>query len=230
MIRTENLILGYDKKAISKELNLLIQRGDYLCILGENGAGKSTLVKTLLGLIKPISGAVVMEEESKGIGYLPQQKMIQGDFPASVWEIVLSGNLKKSGLFYTKADKERSICNLKKMNIWDLRNKSYRLLSGGQKQRVLLARALCATEHILILDEPVAGLDPLVTKELYELIGELNRDGLTIIMVSHDMKSTMQYAKTVLHLGAEFIFYGSKEEYMSTEIYRAFSHMSGGVL
>lgn len=228
MIRTEHLVLGYDKKAISKELNLNIAKGEYLCILGENGAGKSTLVKTLLGLIKPVSGNVFVEAD-KGIGYLPQQKLIDGDFPASVWEIVLSGNLKKSGLFYTRADRERCIHNLKRMNIWDLKDRSYRLLSGGQKQRVLLARALCATDHILILDEPMAGLDPLVTKELYELIERLNSEGLTIIMVSHDMKFAIQYAKSILHLGSDFMFYGRKEEYMQTDVYQAFSHINGGM-
>ena len=216
----ENLQLGYDGTVIVKDLDFQISAGDYLCIIGENGAGKSTLVKTLLQLQKPLSGSLTMGDGLMPyeIGYLPQQTVVQRDFPATVWEIVLSGCLSKCGSFpfYKKEQKALAQENMEEMGIWELRKKSYRTLSGGQQQRVLLARALCATSKLLLLDEPVNGLDPKVTADFYQMIHQLNQKGITIIMVSHDLH-VLQYATHVLHVDSSESFFGTKEQYLESE-------------
>ena len=192
ILTAKDLAVGYEKQPVLKNINFEIEAGDYFCIVGENGSGKSTLMKTILGLLPPIEGSIQVGQGlmKNQIGYLPQQSDVQRDFPATVFEIVLSGcqnGLK--GFFYSKAQKKMALENIEKMGISHLRNKCYRQLSGGQQQRVLLARALCATTKVLLLDEPVAGLDPNVTKEMYELIGQLNSQGLTVIMISHDIEN-----------------------------------------
>ena len=176
----KDVTLGYENKVVAKNLNFKIDQGDYLCVVGENGTGKSTLIKTLLGLIKPLNGEVIANVQGKnhkGVGYLPQQTQAQKDFPASVWEVVLSGVLNNDHRcpFYNKKDKAEAEKNMEKLNILDLKKRCYRELSGGQQQRVLLARALCATDSVLILDEPVTGLDPAASMELYETIKDLNK-------------------------------------------------------
>ena len=216
LLNVKNLSLGYDNQTIVENLSFTVNAGDYLCIVGENGSGKTTLMKTLLRLKQPLSGEIEIGEELAGgeIGYLPQQTNIQKDFPASVSEIVLSGcqgRLKKRP-FYRKEDKLLAKKNMERMGIWDLKEKCYRELSGGQQQRVLLARALCAAEKLLLLDEPVAGLDPKVTEEMYDLISRINREGVTIIMISHDIASAMRFATHILHMG-ETVFFGTREEY-----------------
>ncbi len=222
----KNASLGYDGKAITHGLNFTVNAGDYLCIVGENGAGKSTLIKTVLGLNPPISGEISFSDGLKQneIGYLPQQTPVQRDFPASVSEIVLSGCLGRSGLrpFYTKEQKKLAADSMEKMNITSLSSRCYRELSGGQQQRVLLARALCATSKLLLLDEPVAGLDPKATREMYELIASLNRTGITVIMVSHDIASAVKYATHILHIGSVPKFFGTKEDYIKTDEGRMF--------
>ena len=217
LIRCKDLCLGYDGKEIALGLDFEINSGDYLCIVGENGSGKSTLVKTLLGLVPPMRGNIELGGglERSDIGYLPQQTPAQRDFPASVREIVLSGYSAKCGMrpFYNKADKKLALDIMKRLGIDTLARRSYRELSGGQQQRVLLARALCATEKLLLLDEPVSGLDPSATAAMYELINELNRkDGITVVMISHDIPSSMKYATHVLHIGKD-TFFGTKSEY-----------------
>ena len=186
-----NLSVGYEKEVVAENINFAINEGDYLCVVGENGSGKSTLMKTLLKLQKPLAGEIRFGEagKEKEIGYLPQQTVVQKDFPASVKEIVISGFQKKSGLrpFYNKEEKHLAEMNMERMGILDIQSRCYRDLSGGQQQRVLLARALCAAGDILLLDEPVSGLDPKVTADMYELIESLNKEGITIIMVSHDI-------------------------------------------
>ena len=192
LLSCQDLSLGYEGKAILEHISFAVNPGDYLCIVGENGSGKSTLMQTILGLHHPLRGTVKTGDGLKQneIGYLPQQTQVQKDFPASVWEIVLS--------------------------ITHLKKRCYRELSGGQQQRVLLARALCATKKLLLLDEPVSGLDPKVTAEMYQLIEDLNRkEGITVIMISHDIRSTLQYATHVLHLGAE-VFFGTLQAYLSS--------------
>ena len=233
IINCENLTVSYEGKTIIDNLSFGIDRGDYLCIVGENGSGKTTLMKTLLGLKKPDGGSVRFEDgcdvcgnkqkdcrKDHKIGYLPQQTDFQKDFPASVWEIVLSGTLneKKFKPFYTRADKKQAADALERMGIGDLKKTSYMNLSGGQQQRVLLARAICATEDILFLDEPVAGLDPKVTADMYTLISQLNEDGITIVMISHDIESAIEYSNRILHLGKDIRFFGTTKEYRKTEL------------
>ncbi len=217
LLTINNLSLGYDSNKIIENLNFQVNESDYLCIVGENGSGKTTLMKTILKLQKPCGGEIIVSDGLKAneIGYLPQQTIIQRDFPASVKEIVLSGCQSRMGLrpFYDKKEKSLAEENMKKMGILELKNRCYRELSGGQQQRVLLARALCATEKLLLLDEPVAGLDPKVTVEMYETIKELNNDGITIIMISHDISTVITYASHILHIG-EKIFFGTKNEYL----------------
>lgn len=211
--------LGYEGSIVTEHLNFEINEGDYLCIIGENGAGKSTLIKALLNLKSPVSGQITVGDGLKPteIGYLPQQTVVQKDFPASVWEIVLSGCLNRCGLrpFYTREEKQLAMENMERLGISNLSKKCYRELSGGQQQRVLLARALCATKKMLLLDEPVAGLDPKVTNEMYELIYRLNKkDGITVVMVSHDIEATVKYATHILHVSNIPLFFGKKEEYV----------------
>ncbi|MBO4323105.1 MAG: metal ABC transporter ATP-binding protein [Clostridia bacterium] len=219
-ITCKNLSLGYDSNVIIKDLNFSVNEGDYLAIVGENGSGKSTLMKTVLGLIKPLGGEILTGDGVKKneIGYLPQQTVVQRDFPASVWEVVISGCLSRTGLrpFYNLEEKETARENIEKMGLKGFEKRSYKELSGGQQQRVLLARALCATRKVLLLDEPVSGLDPIVTAEMYELIYELNKSGTTIIMISHDISAAIEYASHILHIGSD-IFFGTKEEYLSSD-------------
>lgn len=218
LLTCRDLCLGYEGKEILHGLNFAVEQGDYLCIVGENGSGKSTLMKTILGLVPALSGEIEFGDGLvKGkIGYLPQQTDVQRDFPASVREIVLSGCASRMGLrpFYSKADKQLARENIEKMGLTELAKRCYRELSGGQQQRVLLARALCATEKALLLDEPVSGLDPHATEQMYELVDKLNKqDGITVIMISHDLEAALEYSTKVLHIGKN-IFFGSKQEYL----------------
>lgn len=228
----QNLSLGYDSKEIINGLNFSVNAGDYLCIIGENGSGKTTLMKTLLGLHTAMDGKILMGDGLKQneIGYLPQQTVVQKDFPASVEEIVISGVEGRCGArpFYRKDEKALAIDAMEKMNILPLKKRCYRELSGGQQQRVLLARALCATRKLLLLDEPVSGLDPKVTLEMYHLIASLNQnDGITVIMISHDMNAAIKYASHILYIGKE-IFFGTRDEYLKSRIAKNFSSLEGG--
>lgn len=220
LLTIKDLSLGYDSRVIVENLNFAVNAGDYLCIIGENGSGKSTLMKTLLGLQEQIGGEIIPGDglQKNEIGYLPQQNLVQKDFPASVKEIVISGCQARCGLrpFYTKSEKQMAKDNMAKMGITDLANRCYRELSGGQQQRVLLARALCATQKVLLLDEPVSGLDPRVTIEMYSLIEDLNSEGITVIMISHDIAAAVKYASHILHIG-DSIFYGTKDEYLESD-------------
>ncbi len=219
ILTVKNLVVGFNSHAVVENLNFIVNAGDYLCITGENGSGKSTLMKTLLHLQKPVSGQILMGDGLKDteIGYLPQQTLVQRDFPASVKEIVLSGCVGRGGTrpFYSKADKALAEENMRRMGIQNLGKRCYRELSGGQQQRVLLARALCATGKILLLDEPVSGLDPVVTAEMYGLISQLNREGITIIMITHDISAAMRDASHILHIG-HTIFFGSRDEFLKS--------------
>ena len=223
LLTVRDLSLGYDAHSILEGLNFSVNAGDYLCIVGENGSGKTTLMKTLLNLQQPLRGEILIGDGLKKneIGYLPQQTVVQRDFPASVREIVLSGCQGRCGLrpYYNKEEKQLAEENMQRMGISDLADRCYRELSGGQQQRVLLARALCATRKVLLLDEPVSGLDPRVTAEMYGLIRDLNREGVTVIMVSHDVGAAVRYATHILHIGhtGSRIFFGTKEEYLKSE-------------
>ena len=232
-LKCKNLILGYDGTCIIQDLNFMVSNGDYLCILGENGSGKSTLMKALLGLNPPMSGEINFcgDTSKNQIGYLPQQTLVQKDFPASVQEIVQSGCISRCGLrfFYNKQEKQLASDMMEKLEIKHLAKFCYRELSGGQQQRVLLARALCSARKMLLLDEPVTGLDAKATHEMYELIANLNqKDNITIIMISHDIQASIKYASHILHIGGKQLFYGSKTEYLTSKVGQAFLSVSGG--
>ena len=233
LVNVKNASVGYEGKAVTRDISFSIKAGDYLCIVGANGSGKSTLMKTLLGLLPAVDGEIEFGDgfRQNEIGYLPQQTEIQKDFPASVREIVLSGSLNRCGLrpFYSRGEKGIASANMERLGISSLSKRCYRELSGGQQQRVLLARALCATQKMLLLDEPVAGLDPSASADMYGIIECLNHDGgITIVMISHDIAAAMRYASHVLHVESTPLFYGSKEDYIASGIGSAQSPLSGG--
>ena len=216
LLEVENLALGYEGRTVAEGISFKVESGDYLCVVGENGSGKSTLIKTLLGLNSPISGSIKRGNGlgKRGIGYLPQQTVHQRDFPASVKEIVMSGFAGAVGFrpFFSAAQKSAAFDNMQKLGIENIAGRCYRELSGGQQQRVLLARALCAADKMLLLDEPVSGLDPNAAEEMYSVIERLNKDGMTIIMISHDIAAALRYATHILSLGEE-IFFGTTGQY-----------------
>ncbi len=222
LISCKNVDIGYTKP-ISKNINFEVEEGDYLCIIGENGAGKSTLIKTILRLKNPLKGSINFENGLKKneIGYLPQQTIVQKDFPASVWEIILSGFVNKSIIrpWYSVSEVRKALKIMQRLEISHLRKRCYRELSGGQQQRVLLARALCATEKIILLDEPTTGLDQKITQELFNIIKKINEeDKVTVIMVIHDIRSAVKNAKHILHINAENSFWSSTENFLKSEI------------
>lgn len=230
LIKGEHIDLGYEGEAIVKDISFSISEGDYLCILGENGAGKSTLVKAILSLHAPLKGEIEFSPQIRKneIGYLPQQSSAQKSFPASVEEVVLSGRVNSLShkFFYTKEDRKIALSNLSRLGIENLRRKSFSELSGGQMQRVLLARALCACKKLLLLDEPVTGLDPHTTSEFYRMVDDLNDDGLTIIMVTHDIHPALNSADHVMYLGWGY-FYGRKDDYFKSEMGMRFLKEAG---
>ena len=229
----KNVSLGYESHIVSEGIDFKVAQGDYLCIVGENGAGKSTLMKAILGLHPPLSGKIEFSDGVKQneIGYLPQQNHFQRDFPASVQEVVISGCLNRCGLrpFYRRTEQEMARANMEKLGVWSLRERCYRELSGGQQQRVLLARALCATRKLLLLDEPVSGLDPSATAEMYAIIRRLNKEeGITVLMISHDIFAATREADHILHLAHRPLFFGSTEDYRKSDVGRTFLRMEEG--
>ena len=227
LIKCENVSIGYEGQTVVKDLDFQIAPGDYLCIVGENGSGKSTLVRSLLGLKNVEKGQIIYGDGLKQteIGYLPQQTDVQKDFPASVYEVVRSGRLNSRGFhpFYTAVDRKAAVEKMDLLGIRDLARQCFRDLSGGQKQRVLLARALCATKSLLLLDEPVTGLDPIVTGEFYQLIRRINREsGIAVVMVSHDIESAVKDASHILHLQETALFFGTTEKYKRSPVGRRF--------
>ncbi|MCI2057089.1 MAG: metal ABC transporter ATP-binding protein [Oscillibacter sp.] len=233
LIVCRDVSLGYEGQALLTHLDLTIHAGDYLCVVGENGSGKSTLMRALLGLLAPLSGEIARAGELKAgaIGYLPQQTRAQKDFPATVSEVVLSGCLNRKGLhfFYSSVEKSEALMNMGKLGILELKDRCYRELSGGQQQRVLLARALCAARKLLILDEPITGLDPAAAQDLYKTLTYLNeREGMAIVMVTHDLKAALQGARTVLHIGRNSVFHGTAQEYLHSPEGRRFGKEAQG--
>ena len=232
LITCEKLTLAYDTGVVASDVSFRLEAGNYLCIVGENGSGKSTLIRSILGL-HPISGGsltVSPETRKKGIGYLPQHTPAQRDFPASVKEIVRSGCLRRAGMvpFWRASDKKLADEAMTRMGIDRLAGKCYRELSGGQQQRVLLARAFCATGDLILLDEPIAGLDPLAMTEMYNMIADMNREGVAVIMVSHDVAAAVNYATHILHMGKTTSFFGSTEDYLATPVGQQFAHRERG--
>ena len=232
LISCKNVYLSYESNTVINNLNFEVNEGDYLCIVGENGSGKSTLIKSILGLKETASGHLHFGDglKSKDVGYLPQQTTAQKDFPASVYEVVLSGCIGKKGgrIFFSKQQKSIAEENMKKLDILHLKKKCYRELSGGQQQRVLLARALCSADKMILLDEPVTGLDPVVTAEFYSLLKRLNKEySITVIMVSHDLFAAVNNASHILHLKKSKSFFGTIDEYTNSDIYKKFSGGDG---
>lgn len=225
LIKCEKVTLGYEGHPVLSDVSFEVGQHDYVCIAGENGSGKSTLMRTVLGLQKPLSGRIIFGDGLKKneIGYLPQRSAHQADFPASVQEVVLSGCLNKKRFFYAKEDRLRAERNMQRMEIDDLAKRCFKELSGGQQQRVLLARALCSADKILLLDEPVAGLDAKVTEELYQVVDSLHKDGMAIVMISHDIPSVIGNATHVLHVGSGSLFYGSVSDYLASEYGRIYT-------
>ncbi len=231
LIKAEKLTLAYDSIPVATDIDFSVAAGDYLCIVGENGSGKSTLVKAIVGL-HPIAGGTLTVDPAVregGIGYLPQHTPAQRDFPASVREIVRSGCLGRARLrpLWRASDRKLSDEAMERMGIAHLASKCYRELSGGQQQRVLLARAFCAAGKLMVLDEPIAGLDPLAMTEMYRMIAELNREGVAIVMVSHDVSAAVNYADHILHISKTTNFYGSTDGYLKTPVGQQFSRLSG---
>ena len=227
LIVCRDVSLGYEGQTVLSHLNLTIRDGDYLCIVGDNGSGKSTLLRGLLGLLAPQSGEILRAPELEGgaVGYLPQQTRAQRDFPATVLEVALSGclNQKGSRFFYTRAQKSQALMNLGKLGVLEWKDKSYRELSGGQQQRVLLARALCAAGRLLILDEPITGLDPAAAQDLYKPLSYLNtKEGMAIVMVTHDLGPALRSARSVLHIGQRGTFLGPVADYLASPQGRRF--------
>lgn len=223
LIICQDVSLGYEGQHVLTHLDLTIRAGDYLCVVGDNGSGKSTLLRGLLGLLEPQSGEILRasELEKGAVGYLPQQTQAQRDFPATVFEVVLSGCLNRKGMrfFYSGAQKAEALMNMGKLGILELKDKCYRDLSGGQQQRTLLARALCAASRLLILDEPITGLDPAAAQDLYKTLAYLNeKEGMAIVMVTHDLKAALRSARTVLHIGRGGVFFGTTAEYLASSI------------
>ena len=226
-ITCRDAAFSYEGNLAVKGLNFEINAADYLCVVGENGSGKTTLIKGLLGLKSPSSGSITTGDGLKKseVGYLPQQTAPQKDFPASVFEVVLSGRLNSRGLkpFYSQNDREIALDNLRRLGVENLKSHCYRELSGGQQQRVLLARALCASKRLIILDEPAAGLDPIAVNDMYSLISSLNKEtGIAVVMVSHDIRAAVKYASHILHLKSSQEFYGTAIEYLDSDIGKAF--------
>lgn len=223
MIECKNLTMSYGAQVAVRDLSFSVEAGDYICIVGENGSGKSTLVQALLGLQQPRAGEIVFNGVTpREIGYLPQQSMAQRDFPASVWEVVLSGCLGAGGYspFYSAAQKATAEEALARLGVADLKKRSFRALSGGQRQRVLLARALCATDKLLLLDEPAAALDPAAAAELYAIIDHLNtKHGVTILMVLHDLQAARRAGK-ILHMDNGCAFFGPAVDYYKSDAAR----------
>ena len=227
LIVCKDISLGYEGQSVLTHLDLTVRAGDYLCIVGDNGSGKSTLLRGLLGLLPPQSGEIwrAPELQKGAVGYLPQQTKAQKDFPATVFEVVLSGFLNRKGMhfFYSAAQKSEALMNMGKLGILELKDACYRDLSGGQQQRVLLARALCAASRLLILDEPITGLDPAAAQDLYKTLAYLNqREGMAVVMVTHDLKAALRSARTVLHIGRRGYFLGTPAEYLASPMGRRF--------
>ncbi len=230
LITSENLTLAYDAVPVAENIGFVVNEGDYLCVVGENGSGKSTLVKAILGLHPIAGGTLTVSPEVRrgGIGYLPQHTPAQRDFPASVREIVRSGCLRRAGMrpLWNGSDKRLADEAMVRMGIDHLAGKCYRELSGGQQQRVLLARAYCATGRLIVLDEPIAGLDPLAMTEMYHMIAAMNREGVAVVMVSHDVAAAVTYASHILHMSRTTTYFGTTEAYLKTSVGQQFSRRS----
>jgi len=229
LLECKNISVTYDKSPVITDVNFSVEQGDYLCIVGENGSGKSTLIKTILGIVNKSSGEILFADDfsKHEIGYLPQTSSIRSDFPASVWEVVLSGCLNNTGKkpFYSSKEKDLAERNMALLGITELKKECYNTLSGGQRQKVLLARALCASSRLLILDEPTTGLDPIATPEFYKTVKRLNKEqNITVIAVTHDINTALCDSNKILHLSHKGHFFGDTSDYIKNTTYFSFTH------
>lgn len=227
ILQCKNLTVTYENGYVAaKDVTFSVNKGEYIFIVGENGSGKSTLAKAILGLCKKSAGSIEFATTKPVFGYLPQYTPIQKSFPATVFEVVLSGCISPKKLFplYTKEDKQKAKKAIETLNLCNLTKKSFKNLSGGQRQKVLLARALCCDSNFLILDEPVNGLDPIACEEMYEIINKLNKAGKTVLMISHDIENALVYAHKIIHMDKECVFFGSAKEYVASDVGKAFLH------
>lgn len=226
LLECKNLSVSFDGRPIIKDLSFTVNEKDFICIIGENGTGKSTLTNAMLGLIPITSGSIELHGICKSdIGYLPQKLKVENNFPASVYEIVMSGFVGKSFFnpFYTKSQKCKATDSIELLSIDSIKSRPFTELSGGQQQRVLLARAICAAEKLVLLDEPVTGLDAQSSDSFYKLIMHLNSEhGVAVIMVSHDIERSVKFAEKVLHLGTNDYFFGTVDQYKATDYYKNF--------
>lgn len=222
ILSVKDLNFNYGKIKILKDINFELDKGDYLGIIGANGSGKTTLIKVLLGLLQPSSGTVVYHQnilEDNALGYVPQKTF--GDhqnFPATVKEIVRTGLLANKGFLkqYNDEDNKKVVEILNRLNLCDLKNRKINKLSGGQQQRVLLARSLVSNPRVLILDEPTSALDPEVREDFYQLLETVNKSGVTIILISHDLQSIEPYLNKVLLLDRKILFFGNPKDFNKT--------------
>lgn len=218
LIAMKDVTIAFEGTVAVDRVSFEVNAGDYLVIVGENGSGKSTLIRAMLGLVRPRAGRITYGDGlvKNRVGYLPQQTAAQRDFPASVEEVVLSGCVNRMGkrCFFGRADRQKAEANMALLDVLQFKKKPYRTLSGGQQQRALLARALCATDAMLLLDEPVTGLDPAAAAEFYDVIRDLNRKhGVAVVMVSHDLGGAMRDANKVLVMNRGMDFFGSIDDY-----------------
>lgn len=228
LIEVKNLTMSYERVEVLRNVSFTLAAGEWLSIVGENGSGKTTLLKGIAGLLPIKEGSIDFGcgVTRKTVGYLPQQTAVQRDFPACVHEVVLSGCTGSRKFFgmYSRSDKNKAHDAIHELGIEHIHHRPYCDLSGGQQQRVLLARALCATSKLLLLDEPVTGLDPLVSAEMYESISALNRKrGVAVIMVSHDISGAVKYSDKILHIGSSVEFFGTTQEYLESDLGKRFA-------
>lgn len=213
ILEVEKLKVSYSNHVAIENINFKIEDGEYVCLVGENGSGKSTLVKTIVGLLKPEEGQVNLNISLDEVAYLSQTNLKDLDFPATAKEIIMSG-IQKHGKFpfYTKKDKEIYENVIKQLKIEELQGRRIGDLSGGQKQRILIARALVRQPKLLILDEPATGLDYNITKELYKILENLNKNNkMTIIMATHDLEEINEIKPRIISLAKKVKYDGNLE-------------------
>ena len=200
----KNLCVGYHNKDVLHNVSFNIEEGEYIYIFGENGSGKTTLLKTILGIIKPVSGKVQFGSDIRHnmIGYLAQQSNEQRDFPATVSEIILSAFIADGFFNFTKSIFHKKIAEkaMKEMNIYDIRKKAFSILSAGQQQRVLFARALCASKKMIFIDEGETSLDAQSQQIMYDKLFQMNKAGISVVMISHQRTKALKYATHILEI------------------------------
>ncbi len=218
VVTMENVTFSYNGEPVLEGVNLSVERGDFVSIVGPNGGGKTTLVKLVLGLLEPLRGKIRLfgcppASARHRVGYMPQHSQLDMMFPVNVTDVVSMGFLGKGGLFAFQRRVERDARVddvLRKLDIADLRDRPFAGLSGGQRQRVLIARALATDPELLILDEPTSNVDPAHEGELFELLLWLNHR-MTVVVVSHDIGFVSRYVRTVVCVNRRVVVHPTSE-------------------